>query len=156
MLTILIDHFVLLSTLILILPWLFWSLHMHTLTAVYHSTWHVDSLTCNTVSTISEHDVRITIRLDCRILAYLVCIWVIYPALPDCMMHDCPPFARLHAACLCRSHFYPLTSKSLGLGHSFHLGSHNAPVHRYSLSLDLTPNLWLGQRASTQKVSHLQ
>ena len=46
MLLILIDHFVLLSALILILPWLFWSLHMHTLTTVYHSDWHVYSLTC--------------------------------------------------------------------------------------------------------------
>ena len=36
----------LLSVLILILAWLFWSLHMHTLTTVYHSAWHVDSLTC--------------------------------------------------------------------------------------------------------------
>ena len=32
----------------------------------------------------------------------------------------------------------------------------NALVHRYSPLLDPTPNLWLGQRASTQKVSHLQ
>ena len=36
----------LLSVLILILAWLFWSLHMHTLTNAYHSAWHVDSLTC--------------------------------------------------------------------------------------------------------------
>ena len=41
MLIILIDHFILLSALILILPWLFWSLHMHTLTAVHHSTGYV-------------------------------------------------------------------------------------------------------------------
>ena len=66
----------------------------------------------------------ITIRLDCRILAYLVCTWVTYPALPDCMMHDCPPSAWLHVICLCGSHFYPPISNSLGFGHSFHLGSH--------------------------------
>ena len=41
-----IDLITLFSTLILILSWLLWSLHMHTLTTVYHSTWHVDSLTC--------------------------------------------------------------------------------------------------------------
>ena len=41
MLIILIDHFVLLTALILILPWLFWSLHMRTLTAVHHSAGYV-------------------------------------------------------------------------------------------------------------------
>ena len=41
-----IDLITLLSVLILILAWLFWSLHMHALTIVYHSAWHVDSLTC--------------------------------------------------------------------------------------------------------------
>ena len=41
-----IDLIASISTLILILPCLFWSLHMHTLTTVYHSAWHVDSLTC--------------------------------------------------------------------------------------------------------------
>ena len=41
-----VDLIVLLSVLILILAWLSWSLHMHTLTIVYHSAWHVDSLTC--------------------------------------------------------------------------------------------------------------
>ena len=39
-----IDLIALLSTLILILPWLFWSLHMHTLATVYHSTRHTDPL----------------------------------------------------------------------------------------------------------------
>ena len=39
-----IDLIALLSVLILILAWSFWSLHMHTLTTVYHSAWHVASL----------------------------------------------------------------------------------------------------------------
>ena len=42
----LIDRLVLLSTLILILLWLFWSLHMRTLTSVYHLARHVDPLIC--------------------------------------------------------------------------------------------------------------
>ena len=64
MLLILIDHFVLLSALILILPWLFWSLHMHTLTTVYHSAWHVDSLACILFWSSFEHDVHIAIHPD--------------------------------------------------------------------------------------------
>ena len=39
-----IDLIALLSTLTLILSWLFWSLHMHTLTTVHHSTRHADPL----------------------------------------------------------------------------------------------------------------
>ena len=142
-----IDLIALISTLILILPCLFWSLHMHTLTTVYHSTWHVDSLTCNTVLTVFEHDVCITIRLDCRIFAYLVCIWVIYPALPDCMMHDYPPSAWLHVVCLCGSHFYPPTSNSLGFGHSFHLGSHYCKCETFCV-LALWPSQRLGVGSS--------
>ena len=42
----------------------------------------------------------------------------------DCMWHDCPSSAWLNVACLCRPHIYPLTSNSLGLGHSLHYGSH--------------------------------
>ena len=41
-----IDLIALLSVLILILPWLFWSPHMHTLTTVYHLVGHVDSFAC--------------------------------------------------------------------------------------------------------------
>ena len=44
MLIMLIDHLTLLSIVTLIFPCLFWSLHMHTLTTVYHLAWHVDSL----------------------------------------------------------------------------------------------------------------
>ena len=42
----------------------------------------------------------------------------------DCMARDCLPSAWLHVACLCGPHIYPLTSNSLGFGHSFHPGSH--------------------------------
>ena len=38
-----------------------------------------------------EPDVCITIRLNCRILAYLVCTWWYIWALPDCVLHDRPP-----------------------------------------------------------------
>ena len=63
----LIDRLVLLRTLIPILLWLFWSLHMHTLTSVYHLARHVDSLSdLYIILTVFEHDVRFTIHLDCR------------------------------------------------------------------------------------------
>ena len=81
MLLILIDHFVLLSALILILPWLFWSLHMHTLTTVYHSVWHVDSLACILPWSSFEHDVCITIRLDRHSLCGLEW-YILYSAWP--------------------------------------------------------------------------
>ena len=101
------------SVLILILAWLFWSLHMRTLTTVYHSAWHVDFLTCILILIVFEHDFCITIHFDCCILAYLVCTWWYIWALPDCVSHDCPPFAWLCAACLCGSHIYPLISHPL-------------------------------------------
>ena len=59
-----IDLITLLSTLILILLWLFWSLHMHTLTLVYHLAWHVYSLTCVLSWSSFEHDVRTVIHPD--------------------------------------------------------------------------------------------
>ena len=69
MLIILIDHFVLLSALILILPWLFWSLHMHTLTIVHHLACCVVSLACILSWSSFEHDVHIAIHPDsCRFL----------------------------------------------------------------------------------------
>ena len=144
---ILIDLIALISTLILIFPCLFWSLHMHTLTIAYHSAWHIDSLTWILFWIVFEHDVCITICLDCSILAYLVCTWVIYPALPDCMMHDCPPSAWLHVACLCGSHFYPPISNSLGFGHSFHLGSHYCKCETFRV-LALWPSQRLGVGSS--------
>ena len=87
------------------------------------------SLTCwlsdlYTILIVFERDVCVTIRLDCRILVYLVCTWWYTWALPDCMLHDCHFFVWLHVVCLCGSHFYPPTSNSLGFGHPFHLGSY--------------------------------
>ena len=46
MLIVLIDYLTCLSIVILILPWLFYSLHMHRLTVLYLLTWCVDSLAC--------------------------------------------------------------------------------------------------------------
>ena len=97
----LIDRLALLSTLTLILPWLFWSPHMHTLTTVYHLVGHVDSFACILSWSSFEHDVHITICLDCHILAYFVCTWWYIWALSDCMLHDCHFSVWLHAACLC-------------------------------------------------------
>ena len=109
-----IDLIALLGTLTLILSWLFWSLHMHTLTTVHHSTRHADPLVG-----ILFWSFLIVLSLyhypsDCRILAYLVCVhwWYIWD-LFDCVSHDCPPSAWLCAACLCGSHIYPLISHPL-------------------------------------------
>ena len=87
-----IDLIALLSTLTLILPWLFWSLHMHTLTTVYHSTWHADPfvgiLFWSSLSVLSLYHYP----SDCRILVYLVCVhwWYIWD-LFDCVLHDYSP-----------------------------------------------------------------
>ena len=121
MLIILIDHLALLSVVILILPWLFCSPHMHGFTGVYHLTWYVDSLACILPWSSFEHDVYITIRLDRHSLCGLE--WYTCTLL-DCMVHDYPSFVWLHVVCPCGPHFYPLTSNSLGLGHFLHFGSH--------------------------------
>ena len=59
----------------------------------------------------------------------------------DCMMHDCPPSAWLHVVCLCGPHIYPLTSNSLGFGHSFHPGSHYCKCETFCVFA-----LWPSQR----------
>ena len=114
-----IDHFVLLSALILILPWLFWSFHMHTLTTVYHSAWHDDFSYLYIILIAFEHDICITIHLVV-VFSLILCVhwWYIW-ALPDCVLHGCPPFAWLRVACLCGSYIYPLVSHSLVLVISF-------------------------------------
>ena len=96
MLTISIDHFVLLSTLILILPWLFWSLHMHTLTTVHHSACCVISLACILSWSSFEHDVHIAIHPDsCSFLCghewyILYSAWLYDAWLPSfCMIACC-------------------------------------------------------------------
>ena len=71
------------------------------------------SIGLNIILIIFEHDVCIIIRPNCRIFAYLVCTWWYIWALPDCVLHDCPPSAWLHVACLCGSHIYPLISHPL-------------------------------------------
>ena len=58
------------------------------------------------------------------VIAFCVDMSDISCTLLDCMARDCLPSAWLHVACLCGPHIYPLTSNSLGFGHSFHPGSH--------------------------------
>ena len=139
MLIILIGHFVLHSALILIFPWLFWSLHMRTLTTVYHSVWHVDSLTCILSWSSFEHDVHIAIHPDS--CSFCVDMSDISCTLLDCMTRDCLPSAWLHVACLCGPHIYPLISNSLGFGHSFHPGSHYCKCETFCVFA-----LWPSQR----------
>ena len=50
---------------------------------------------------VLEHDVYVTICLDCRFLAYFVCTWGYIWALSDYMLHDCHFSVWLHVACLC-------------------------------------------------------
>ena len=108
------------------------------------------SLTCwfsdlYILSVVFEHDVLTTIHPDSHSL--YACMSDISCTLIDCMMHDCLPSAWLHVACLCGSHFYPLTSKSLGLGHSFHLGSHYCKCETFCV-LALWPSQRLGVGSS--------
>ena len=79
---------------------------------------------------------------DCSILTYLVCVhwWYIWD-LFDWVLHDYSSSAWLHVACTCGPHFYPLTSKSLGFGHSFHLGSHYCKCETFCVLV-----LWPSQR----------
>ena len=74
---------------------------------------------------ILERVVFVSLFILIVVFSLILCVhwWYIW-ALPDCVLHDCPSSAWLHVACLCGSHFYPPTSNSLGVGHSFHLGSH--------------------------------
>ena len=88
----------------------------------YRLIWHVGSLACiSSWSSLSMMYICITFYLF-----IMVCVDMndMPCTLLDCMLHDCPPSAWLHVACLCWPHVYPLTSNSLGFGHSFHLGSH--------------------------------
>ena len=55
----------------------------------------------------------ITILLDCRILAYLVCTLMIYLRFVWLCVAWLLSFVWLRAACLCGSHIYPLVSHSL-------------------------------------------
>ena len=102
--------------------WLFCSLHMHRLTIVHRLTCCVIFSGLYILLIVFGHGVLITIHPDCHGL--YVYMSDISCTLPDCMLHDYPSSAWLHVACSCGSHFYPLTSKSLGFGHSFHPSSH--------------------------------
>ena len=137
----------LLSVLILILAWLFWSLHMHTLTTVYHLAWHVDSLTVHYFDRLLSmfflyhySSWFLYSRLFCvYMMTYLSFSWLRVAWLPSSMW--------LYAACLCGPHIYPLTSKSLGFGHSFHLGSHYCKYETFCVfALWLSRRLGIGSR----------
>ena len=91
---------------------------------------------------VFEHDVCITIHFDyhglCVDMSDISC------ALSDCMLHDLPFFsAWLHVACPFGSHFYPLTSKSLGLNHFLHFGSHFCKCEAFCV-LAFWPSQMLG------------
>ena len=75
------------------------------------------------------------------VIAFCVDMIDISCTLLDCMMHDCPLSAWLHVACLCGLHFYPPTSKSLGLGHSLHSGPHYCKCEALCVLI-----LWPSQR----------
>ena len=96
--SLMIDLIALLSTLTLILSWLFWSLHMHTLTTVYHSAWHVDSLTCilfwsslsmmfvSPFVLIVVFSLILCVHDDISELCLIVC------RMTALLLHDCVPF----------------------------------------------------------------
>ena len=77
------------------------------------------------------------------VVAFCVDMSDISCTLLDCMTRDCLPSAWLHVVCLCGSHFYPPTSNSLGVGHSFHLGSHYCRCETFCV-LALWPSQRLG------------
>ena len=117
-----IDLIALLSTLTLILPWLFWSLHMHTLTTVYHSTWHVDSLTCILFwSSLSMMIVSLSIWLSYSRLSCVYIDDISELCLIACCMTTllCVIACRLSVWVAHLSPYLPLSS----LGHFLHSGS---------------------------------
>ena len=110
--SLMIDLIALLSTLTLILSWLLWSLHMHTLTPVYRLAWYVDSFACIVSwSSLGMTFVSLSIWLSYSCLPcvymmiYLRFVWLCGAWLPSS--------AWLYASCLCGSHIYPLISHSL-------------------------------------------
>ena len=79
-------------------------------------------------------------RLSCvYMMIYLSFAWLRVAWLPFS--------AWLHVAGPCGPHFYPITSKSLGFGHSFHLGSHYCKCETFYV-LALWPSQRLGVGSS--------
>ena len=113
----------LLSVLILILAWLFWSLHMHTLTTVYHSAWHVDSLTCKLFcSSLSMMFVPLFILIV--VFSLILCVHDDISKL--CLIACC--MTALLCVIVCRlsmwvAHLSPYLRPS-SFGHFLHFGSH--------------------------------
>ena len=120
--SLMIDLIALLSTLTLILSWLLWSLHMHTLTPVYRLAWYVDSFACIVSwSSLGMTFVSLSIWLSYSCLPcvymmiYLRFVWLCGAWLPSS--------AWLYASCLCGSHIYPPYLPLSSLGHFLHSGS---------------------------------
>ena len=118
-----IDLIALLSMLTLILSWLFWSLHMHTLTTVHHSTWHADPL----VGILFDHlwacYLGITIHLIV-VFSLILCVYIddiSEICLIVCCMTTllCVIACRLSVWVAHLSPYLPLSS----LGHFLHSGS---------------------------------
>ena len=88
----LIDRLVLLSTLTLISPWLFWSPHMHTLTTVYHLVGHADSFACmmfiSLFVLIVIFSLILCVHADIPELCLIAC-GMIALFLRDCMLPVC-------------------------------------------------------------------
>ena len=96
-----IDLIVSISTLTLILSWLFWSLHMHTLTTVHHFDSTCWSTCRYIILIIFEHDVYITIHLII-VFSLILCVdMMIYLSFAWLRVAWLLSSAWLHAACLC-------------------------------------------------------
>ena len=124
LLIILIDLIASLSTLTLILSWLFWSPHMHTLTTVYHLAWHVDSLVC-VLSWSSLSMMFISPFVLIVIVSLILCVdMVIYLRFAWLCVAWLPSFCVI----ACRltvwvAHLSPYLQPS-SFGHFLHSGSH--------------------------------
>ena len=92
-------HLALLSIVTLILPWLFWSPHMHGFIVVYHLTWWVDSLAYILSWSSFEHVVFVTVHLDCHSLYVdmngisMLCLTIC--CMTNFLLYDCMAFVRV-------------------------------------------------------------
>ena len=102
---------------------LFWSLHMHTLTIVYHSAWHVDSLTC-ILFWLSLSMMFVSLFVLIVIFSLILCVHV---DISEFCLIVCCMIAFLCVIVCCLSmwvaHLSPYLRPS-SLGHFLHSGSH--------------------------------
>ena len=137
MLIVLIAYLISLSIVILIFAMIILiALHVW-IRCWFDLTWRFSGLYI--ILIVFDHGILITIHPDCHgLYAYMSDMSC---TLFDRMSHDYPSSAWLHVACPCGPHFYPLTSKSLGFGHSFHLDSHYCKCETFCVLV-----LWPSQR----------